>query len=125
MLDLAALAAMRDGDRTYAIARWTEVARTRPLSWAALVARARLTEAGAALPPPIDPPEPGQVAPPLAQSLPPPADTLHRVGLDADAENALREREGTLTAGTGGPHTQGPCPAHWPPGGPRRTPPIP
>ena len=55
MADMAALAALRDGDRTHAVARWTDVARSRPLSWPALVARARLAEAGAAVPPAIDP----------------------------------------------------------------------
>ena len=36
--NLAALAALRDGDRTHAVARWSDVARARPLSWPALVA---------------------------------------------------------------------------------------
>ena len=57
MADMAALAALRDGDRTHAVARWTDVARSRPLSWPALVARARLAETGAPVPPAIDPVE--------------------------------------------------------------------
>jgi soluble lytic murein transglycosylase len=36
---------------------------------------------------------------PLTVRLPPPADLLHAVGLDADAEAALREREAVFTAG--------------------------
>jgi soluble lytic murein transglycosylase len=95
---MAALAALRDGDRTHAIARWTDVARSRPLSWPALVARARLAETGAPLPPMIDPGEPGAPLEPLAVALPPPVDILHRIGLDADAENTLRDRESTITS---------------------------
>ncbi len=102
MTTLAALAAARDGDRTHAIALWTEVARLHPLSWPALVARARLTEAGAPLPPAIEPPPVSSEAPsPLPVALPPPADLLHELGLDADAETALHEREGAI-AGVAG-----------------------
>jgi len=100
-MNLAALAALADGDRLVAIARFTEVARTRPLTWPALVARARLTAAGAPLPPTIEPAEggPGTIAPEVV--LPAPADMLHRVGLDDEAEDALREREGTISAAAG------------------------
>ena len=82
MANMAALAALHDGDRTHAIARWTDVARSRPLSWPALVARARLAEAGALVPPSIDPaaepasPDPGAIN----ISIPPPADLLDRLG---------------------------------------------
>ncbi len=97
---MAALAAFRDGDRTHAIARWTDVARSRPLSWPALVARARLAQIGAPLPPFVDPPDkPDEDASaPLSVVLPSPVDLLHRIGLDAEAENELHERESTLTA---------------------------
>jgi soluble lytic murein transglycosylase len=104
MADMAALAALRDGDRTHAIARWADVARSRPLSWPALVARARLVEAGEPLPPPIDPAD-GALASepaPIPGALPPPADLLHGLGLDADAEAALRDRESAVTSGAGG-----------------------
>ncbi|HLK39470.1 MAG TPA: transglycosylase SLT domain-containing protein, partial [Polyangiaceae bacterium] len=104
MADMAGLAALRDGDRTHAVARWTDASRSHPLSWPALVARARLAEVGAALPPPIDPPS--DVAPtdnpPLGTTLPPPADLLHRLGLEADAEAALRDREAAVTGGAAG-----------------------
>ena len=101
-MNMAALAALVDGDRLIAIARFTEVARTRPLTWAALVARARLAQAGAPLPLTIDPAEagPGTTAPEVV--LPPPADVLHRVGLDDEAEDAIREREGAISAAAGG-----------------------
>ena len=57
-LSYAALGALRDGDRLNAIARWSDVARSHPLSWPALVARTRLAEAGAPVPPVIETTEP-------------------------------------------------------------------
>jgi soluble lytic murein transglycosylase len=102
MATMAALAALRDGDRTHAVARWTDVARSHPLSWPALVARARLAEAGVALPPVIDAASaaPDPVAP-LSVAMPAPADMLHAIGLEADAEAELRDREAAITAGAG------------------------
>ena len=97
--NLAALAALRDGDKIHAVATWTDVAKTLPLTWPALVARTRLSENGAPLPPVIDPAATTAAATPLAITLPPPVDLLTRVGLDGDAEDALRSREGTLAGG--------------------------
>jgi soluble lytic murein transglycosylase len=110
--NLAALAALEDGDRTYAIARWTEVARTRPLSWPALVARARLASLSAAVPPTIDPADGGDTSGPVAVDLPSPADLLHRVGLDRDAEDALRERESLVVGRAGARGTEALCGAY-------------
>jgi soluble lytic murein transglycosylase len=102
MANLAALAAARDGDRTHAVALWTDVMRQHPLSWPALVAQARLAEVGAPAPPAIDRPQaPSAGPPPLAVALPPPADLLHGLGLDADAEAALRDRESAVASGAG------------------------
>ncbi len=103
MANLAALASARDGDRTHAVALWTEVGRLHPLSWPALVARARLAEAGAPLPPAIEQSivGPGEGASPLVVALPAPADLLHGLGLEADAEAALREREAAMARGAG------------------------
>jgi soluble lytic murein transglycosylase len=114
MADMAALAALRDGDRTHAVARWTDVARSRPLSWPALVARARLAEAGAPVPSAIDPVEvpQGGDPPPLTVALPPPADLLHQLGLEVDAESALRDREGAVTMGAGGRAPEALCKAY-------------
>lgn len=113
MANMAALAAYRDGDRTHAVARWTDVARSRPLSWPALVARARLGDAGAPVPAPIDPSDatPSD-PPPLEVTLPAPADLLARLGLDEDAELALRERESTLTSGAGPRAAEAACIAY-------------
>jgi soluble lytic murein transglycosylase len=113
-IDLAALAALRDGDKTFAIGRWADVARTRPLTWAALVARARLAEVGAPVPDVIDHEEatPAPAPAPIATDLPPPADVLQRVGLDADAEEALRDREGIITGRAAGRGTEALCGAY-------------
>jgi soluble lytic murein transglycosylase len=110
--NLAALAALRDGDRTHAVARWSDVARSRPLTWPALVARARLTAANAPLPLTIDPAETGGGPEPLAVELPSPVDVLHRIGLDGDAEEALRERESLVVAKAQGRGTEALCAAY-------------
>ena len=105
MANMAALAALRDGDELRAVARWTDVARNRPLTYPALVARARLESVGAPIPPMIDPPESAPALPTLTVTLPPPVDMLHRVGLDTDAETALRAREqmiATVSSGRAG-----------------------
>ncbi|HXX70340.1 MAG TPA: transglycosylase SLT domain-containing protein [Polyangiaceae bacterium] len=113
MANMAALAAYRDGDRTHAVARWTDVARSRPLSWPALVARARLAEAGAPVPLAIDPSDPPPSEPaPLDVVIPPPADLLAKLGLDEDAELALRDRESTLTSGAGPRAAEAACVAY-------------
>jgi soluble lytic murein transglycosylase len=95
--NLAALAALRDGDKLHALARWAEVARSQPLTYPALVARARILENGGTIPPTIEPAETAKVDP-LAIDLPPPADLLHRIGFDAEAEAELRWREGAVLA---------------------------
>jgi soluble lytic murein transglycosylase len=115
LANMAALAAFRDGDRTHAVTRWTDVVRSRPLSWPALVASARLVEIGAPVPPPIDPAqgaEPSPDPPPLAIGVPPPADLLHQLGLEQDAEAALRERESIVTGGAGARAPEALCAAY-------------
>lgn len=109
--NLAALAALRDGDRLHAISRWAEVARSRPLSWPALVARARLLANQASLPTTIEP-TPSGTAEPLSVDLPAPADLLHRIGFDADAEDALREREAIVVGKAQGRGTEALCAAY-------------
>ncbi len=96
MSNLAAQAALKDGDKTHAIARFTEVAKSLPLSWPALVARARLGQLGAPLPPMATSPESPQ--PPLTVNLPEAVATLDRIGLASAAEEALRARESEVTS---------------------------
>jgi len=110
--NLAAFAALKDGDRTHALARWAEVARSRPLTWPALVARARLQQNNASLPITIEPAETGEPPEALVVELPPPVDLLHRIGLDSDAEEALREREATVVGASKGRGTEALCAAY-------------
>ncbi len=110
--NMEALAASKEGDRTHAVARWTEVARARPLSWPALVARARLLEAGAPFPPTVDAEDAQPAQEPLAVKLPPPVDMLHRIGLDGDAEDALATREAAVTQAAGGRGIEALCAAY-------------
>jgi soluble lytic murein transglycosylase len=112
MANMAALAASRDGDQTHAVARWTDVARSRPLSWPALVARARLAEAGATLPPVIDAAPATPASAPMTVVIPAPADMLHGVGLEADAESELRDREAAVTVGAGSRVSEALCVAY-------------
>jgi soluble lytic murein transglycosylase len=95
---IAALGALRDGDRLNAVARWSDVARSHPLSWPALVSRTRLAEVGAPVPPIIEATEPAIHSDPFPVSLPPPVGLLHRIGLDTDAEVALEGRESVVSA---------------------------
>ncbi|MFO0678928.1 MAG: transglycosylase SLT domain-containing protein, partial [Polyangiaceae bacterium] len=108
---LSALAAFRDGDRTHAIAVWTEIARTHPLSWPALVARARLEEAGAPLPPYIDVDTAAPYEPPEVR-FPPPVDMFHRIGLEDDAESWLRDREASVSPSSPGRSVEALCSAY-------------
>ena len=113
MADMAALAAQRDGDLTHAVARWTEVAHSRPLSWPALVARARLAGAKAPVPPAIEPAAASaEPAAPLDVALPAPADKHHARGFDAEAEAAVRDREAALTGGAGARGLEALCTAY-------------
>ncbi|NOU29925.1 MAG: transglycosylase SLT domain-containing protein [Polyangiaceae bacterium] len=97
---MAALAALEDGERLFAIGRWTDIARNYPLTWPALVARAHLTALKAPLPPTIETGDPRAVADaPLLVRLPSPVDLLHDLGLDDDAERALVSRESLLVEG--------------------------
>lgn len=111
-LVLAGVAALGDGDRTHAVARWTDVARMRPLSWPAMMARARLLQAGAPVPPTIEPPEGGSAPEPLVIKLPHPVDVLHRIGLEGDAERELEERERSVAEGAGGRTAEAKCAAY-------------
>jgi soluble lytic murein transglycosylase len=90
--ELEAVAAAKSGDKQGAIATWSEVMRTQPLSWAAMAARARLAREGAEAPALIEPSD-GKVSEPIAFRLPPVAILYHRLGLDGDAESYLRTHE--------------------------------
>lgn len=90
---LEGVAALRAGDKDKAIALWTEVAREQPLTWPAMMARARLRSVEAPLPPLIDPPTAGAMRMPLEIKLPPKVALLRSLGLDGDAEEVLSDIE--------------------------------
>ncbi len=94
--ELAALSALREGDRLHAVAGWTAILRSYPLSWGAIVARARLEEIHAPVPRWFETERARPSAERLIVKLPPPVDVLHRLGLDADAEAALHDREAVV-----------------------------
>jgi soluble lytic murein transglycosylase len=111
--NMAALAAWEDGEHLWAIGRWAEVARQHPLTYAALVANARLVWAHTAEIPafankPVASSTMGamgvdrtSLAPvPLPITLPAPIDVLHSLGLEDEAEELLRKREGELAKDT-------------------------
>ncbi len=106
--ELEGVAALRNGAKTDAIDIFTQVAKDQPLTWAALVARARLVALGAPLPPVIEPP-PARPASPLAPLLPSKAQKLAALGLDADAEAALSENEQAAGAAYPGRETEALC----------------
>jgi soluble lytic murein transglycosylase len=114
LANMAALSAYRDGDRAHAVMRWTDVVRSRPLTWPALVASARLIAVGAPVPPPIDaaPTDSASDPAPLAITVPAPADLLHQLGLEEDAELALRERESIVASGVGARAPEALCTAY-------------
>jgi soluble lytic murein transglycosylase len=98
--ELEGVAAIRAGERADAVALWTEVARSQPLSWAAQAARARLLAADAVAPPLLDPPQ-GGTPTPIEPKLPAVVSLLASVGLDADAESYLSSREREAMSGYG------------------------
>jgi soluble lytic murein transglycosylase len=90
--ELEGVAAAKSGDKDGAVALWNDVIRAQPLSWAATMARARLAQNGAPVPPVIDDSD-GRASDPLAYKLPPIAVLYHRLGLDSDADAYLRAHE--------------------------------
>lgn len=105
--ELEGLAALRAGDVEGAKSLFIDVIRAQPLSWPALLAQARLTQLKAPLPPLIEPAE-GSALAPLSVKLPKESEFLHSIGLEEDAEDALRsyERELLLSHGSRGYEAQ-------------------
>ena len=106
---LEGVAALRSGDRAGAVALWTEVSRSQPLTWAAQAARARLAGAGAALPPIIDPPVSARAPAPIDLRLPRTPALLTSLGLDGDAESYLAAAEREASAAYVGRESEALC----------------
>jgi len=98
LLELEGIAASGQRDDKAAVALFGKVIEEQPLTLAALLAQNRLRALGAPIPP-LLPPGEGSQAPPLPHlRLPDLAERLHRVGLDEEAEQALKAEEPALKA---------------------------
>jgi soluble lytic murein transglycosylase len=106
--ELEGVASLRIGNRDEAITIFTQVATAQPLTFAAQVSRARLVEAGAPLPPLIEPPA-ARTSAPLSPALPEKVARLVALGLDEDAEAQLATNEAEVSAPYGGRETEALC----------------
>ncbi len=101
-MNLAALAAAQDGDEPYALARWTELARSGGVSYAALLARAHLEERGLAVPSLVEAtmssPQKASALLVAPSDVRPLVDLLLRSGLVDEAEAMLGGAERVLLA---------------------------
>lgn len=112
LANLEALAEQRAGNAKAANDAWTDVAKRAPLSWPALVARARLAAAKESVPAAIDPPKSGPTPPALGVALPNGARMLHGLGLDSEAERDLLAHEAEVRSGSGDRGVQALCDAY-------------
>ncbi|MBL9024954.1 MAG: transglycosylase SLT domain-containing protein [Myxococcales bacterium] len=106
--ELEGVASLRIGNRDEAITIFTQVATAQPLTFAAQISRARLVEAGAPLPPLIEPPA-ARTSAPLSPALPEKVARLVALGLDEDAEAQLATNEAEVSAPYGGRETEALC----------------
>jgi soluble lytic murein transglycosylase len=106
--ELQGVSAFRAGDPATAIEIWTDLARNEPFSWAAQMARARLTAVGAPLPPLIEPAKDAGGAR-LEPVLPPTAALLRSLGLDGDAESHLSASEREIASAYAGREGEALC----------------
>ncbi len=107
---LEGVAAQKAGDAAGARQIYTDVMRDQPLSWAAQMAQARLTQLGA--PGVTMEPGPARGGPALEVKLPAGVRFLHQLGLDDEAEEALRTDEGALVAAAGSRGPEALCEAY-------------
>lgn len=91
----SAVAKLRGGDPSSAVAAWRGLIEHRPLTWYALLAEARLRAQGAA-PDPM--PAPPEARPRPALTLPPRARWLAALGFDREAAEVLVAEEDSLRA---------------------------
>ncbi|MCA9628937.1 MAG: tetratricopeptide repeat protein [Myxococcales bacterium] len=96
LVELLGVALAAQGKQPDAVKRFREVIEERPLSFAALMATARLKQLGQSPPPPIAPPESSKSPGPLALSLPPKVKALHDSGLSLRAESELERVESSF-----------------------------
>lgn len=95
--ELVAVGLLATGKREEALAAFKDVIAKYPLTFAALVAAARLRALGSDLPAWLEPASSGGAPPPLELKLPADVALLHRLGLDGDAALALVPQERRLS----------------------------
>jgi soluble lytic murein transglycosylase len=111
--NLEAIAANKSGDTKFAVDTWTRIASSEPLSWPAIVARARLADAKATVPAALAPTvTSGTTKGPLDVVLPPDVALLHSLGLDGEAERHLAKSEAALRASAGDRGLEAVCKAY-------------
>lgn len=94
LMQLQGVAYLGAGNKKSAAQYFRQVIDFRPLSFPAMLAAARLAQMGEVIPPVIEPPRSVEKLPqPLALSLPDKVWRLSRVGLDSEAESAMRKSE--------------------------------
>jgi soluble lytic murein transglycosylase len=108
---LAALSRALGNEKQKAIDLFSDVARSEPLSFYGLAARARLGIVGAPQPPPIADSVPVALAP-LSLGLPPDVALLNRVGLARDAERELSRQEPSFVRENAPRGTEAVCQAY-------------
>lgn len=96
LLQLSGVALQKAGKQDAAAEVYRQVMKERPLSFAALAARSRLTEMGLSAPPIIAPPKVESAPAPLEVKLPNKVQVLMGLGLDADAEAELASHESRI-----------------------------
>ncbi|MEM9691144.1 MAG: transglycosylase SLT domain-containing protein [Myxococcota bacterium] len=108
---LEALAAWRAGEREKAVAGWRAVVAEHPLTYPALMARARLAAVEAPrLPAPIGSLPPARAPMPVVE--PPGVTVLRDVGLDLEAEATLQRSETDISARYPGRESEALCTAY-------------
>jgi soluble lytic murein transglycosylase len=105
---LEGVAAMRAGSSDDAQRLFVEVATEQPLTWGAMMSRARLAQMSAPLPPLVTPGT-ERASTPITPTLPAKAAQLIALGLDADAEAFLADNEATASAPYPGHESEALC----------------
>lgn len=108
--ELEGAAALKAGDEAGAREAFVAVMKSQPLSWAAMASQARLAQMGVQAPVVLEPA--GAGGPALQVQLPAAARLLHQLGLEEEAEAALREAERGLLGAHGARGHEALCEAY-------------
>lgn len=118
--ELEGVAALRMGKKDEAITIWQDIVESAPLTWAAMMARARLAQNAVDPLPPWMKPVASAPAAKAEPALPPAAALLISVGLDREAERYVLDNERAIEALFSGRETEAVCNAYGSVGEARR-----